>query len=543
MAWSEKSKFRAAELPARWHYRMKRLKLATENVELYFRKTLLVAGPENKADITEDIENFLELFSNHVTPFAQRWFQPPLVFYALADPISENASAVALAMWQARRGQRDVSTDTSFTYRIVDLRGISHPLLDSEELWNGVCDVIAGPPGGVLLIYLENVVLCLQHNNLGIESSFNHLGEINNGGKRRRSAGKEVVLHKHLMNTSLNFRVQVASARRWKPTKDNLVALQDEILNYIDRLRTVEEKDLQKLEIHSADYMVSFQQASVTARPGARTQIKPLLEAARIVVPRPYKGIMESKVLPAAPSVSSNQENSAEEKSESEDESCDDMDFMTDSGDEFDAQADSGVQSDLGSSSDSDIDENIVQHLQADASLDVKELRRRRKAARVALGLGDDRGLDFEDLKRRVEAARKRLGTMTAKEQAALVQELSPYVNTNLAQITQSYKIVGKYMRDITEEAVDQQYVAVQFSSGWSVGKVWIVHGLQQLPKKSRRQKRVEKAPKVEIMFGDGENWPFLCRPGTYIPLCDISDINSLEESPRESWLILQPNN
>ena len=120
MAWSEESRFRSHEMPARWAYRLTRLHQAKQNVDLFFDSTLAAAGPD-EADVREDIKVFLTTIITHLQPFAEKWLSFPLVLYGLGDPNQAHASALATAVLRCHRGEEVDSSNTLTTY-ITDIK-------------------------------------------------------------------------------------------------------------------------------------------------------------------------------------------------------------------------------------------------------------------------------------------------------------------------------------------------------------------------------------------------------------------------------------
>ena len=90
--------------------------------------------------------------------------------------------------------------------------------------------------------YFDQRVFCIPHNNLPVESYFNHAKIIDKRAKGRLSAGRASQINQHLVNTVLPSRPDGNSP--YKPTKENLSLLQESVLEQVSAMRQIDEKAL-----------------------------------------------------------------------------------------------------------------------------------------------------------------------------------------------------------------------------------------------------------------------------------------------------------
>jgi hypothetical protein len=75
---------------------------------------------------------------------------------------------------------------------------------------------------------------------------------------------------------------------QWKPSKENLQAIEASVVAYCGRMKTVSKEALQDLTA-VRDYLAKFERDASTAQPMRRKPYSNIVQAGTLTIPQPYQ--------------------------------------------------------------------------------------------------------------------------------------------------------------------------------------------------------------------------------------------------------------
>ena len=290
MEWSKKTQFRCAGMPSRWVERLQTLGNAKASPVEYFltteaRLNELDCGDDVRERIWADVDNFLSELITYYTPFAQRWLKFPRILFGLGCADDRDRKLIATHIVLSRE-QKQQPAHTGVVAGIHNLHLEHHKVFEqriftaikasrSRPLTASVC--------APLLQWLRASVLCVSHQNLTVEGSFNHMSNIISKGGGSRSLYTQVGVQAHLQNECLPSRTH--TGKKFRYTRENLHAVVESVKAYAKKLQNTTPV---LPEVDPVDYLTAFAKSKRRAQPNRRKQYDTATEAQHLSLRCPY---------------------------------------------------------------------------------------------------------------------------------------------------------------------------------------------------------------------------------------------------------------
>lgn len=292
MKWDQETSFRCGNMASRWQLRIDLLEAALADPKGTFLTTAkrlaqLECSIEEQDRIWADVNQFVSSLLNYYRPVKKRWITFPYILFALGDTDRTISSRVAkqIVLSRERKPRTDLEGVCS---EIKDLHLVKHelfqpPLYDALQAFSS--RPLSATACRPLKIWLEQNVFCVSHQNLTVESSFNHMTRIIQDGGGSRGLYAQEGAQAHLQNICLPDHAGHTS-KKFKYTEDSRNQILKGINQHVNSMRLI--TPVPRLRLEPA-YVEAFTKRKVRARPQQRKQYNTQIEANKLRIKAPYQ--------------------------------------------------------------------------------------------------------------------------------------------------------------------------------------------------------------------------------------------------------------